>query len=125
MRQFKFRVWSKEENSYLQNYDGDNFFDYDGKLLDLGWFIKCAEDPEDGRFIVEQWTGLVDSEGKDIYEGDIVECLNHKVIDKYRVGYDETYGEYALYYEGQDAVMMIYNSLYVESCKIVGNINQK
>lgn len=124
MRKFKFRVWFKEENSYLQNYDGNNFFDYDGKLLDLGWFIKCAENPNDGRFIVEQWTGFTDKEGNDIYEGDII----HIGDCEYVVGFNEFLGRWMAYLNivspmSEDNLELFANC--EEDCKIIGNINQK
>lgn len=121
MRNLKFRVWFKEENSYLQNYDGDNFFDYNGKLLDLGWFIKCAEDPNDGRFIVEQWTGYKDEEGIDVYEGDVVSYADVQ----YQIIFDLYSGMWTMdpliNDLGIDYSMEVAYS--VEESKIVGNIH--
>ena len=69
MKELKFRVWEERENaydtwSYILDSNGNLFRNVYGAL------IGC--DKED--YIVEQYTGLKDKNGKEIYEGDIVEA---------------------------------------------------
>ena len=71
-REFKFRVWDKYSNQYLLS-RGDEFgelpntFYNGGTPYDLSQILNNPE-----RFTVQQFTGLTDAKGKDVYEGDII-----------------------------------------------------
>lgn len=67
MREIKFRVWNTLLKKYIPN--GSFLF---GSLSYAGVeFYKYRDDILNGKNIIEQYTGLKDKNGIEIYEGDI------------------------------------------------------
>jgi uncharacterized phage protein (TIGR01671 family) len=107
MREIKFRGWDKEFKGYVYT----DFFEDDMFRSAVGNFFKNSSFS-----ILEQYTGLKDKNGREIYEGDVIavklnNIKNHEV-DK--IAFDNgcyTWRDYVLCYVKHEA-------------DIIGNIHE-
>lgn len=106
-----YRVWN-----------GKEFFYYD-YIPTLGFVIRNSGNSiEIGEFYAEQYTGLKDKNGKEIYEGDILKCK----------GYDDWFDKDGFYYLKAVEYEMLPSGestlagyLYIpKDIEVVGNIHE-
>ena len=108
MRQFKFRVWDERDQELVY-------------IDDLYWF-ECNYIHNSGDAIIEQFTGMKDCNGVDIYENDLVDfyvLANYEDREKresQKVIYDEELGMFVF---GEDSWSML-DRIDRESIKVVG-----
>lgn len=125
-RVLKFRIWDKANKEYMvlgsTGLDARN-----GDVIDYYNEGNRLGGPEE--YDVEQYTGLEDKDGKEIYEGDIVEediDFNSKMTDgtfRYRVYWNEDELCWSLSPIGPES---IHNDLWElnSSRRVIGNVHE-
>lgn len=132
MRELKFRVWGLygDEYTYIDEEnqaEAESFWDKGCiSILDEKHIVKCGTDEgSDGEGYeycdvlevetIEQYTGLKDKNGKEIYEGDIIDFFGEKYPVIYRAG-----GFWAEYSRTQKDHLF----LYANDSEVIGNIHE-
>lgn len=115
-REIKFRVYDKEEKEYYYNAEHTYDFFCSGRGCYAESFGEVLNQPD--RFIVEQYTGLEDKNGKEIYEGDILQIDDHILGDFVVVWHN--FGWKIKRSVGYES-LSVHKS---EDCTVIGNIHE-
>jgi len=129
MREIKFRAWDNMLNNW--NKDSKSLYYEDwGKYFGFLSYMN-------GIVMVEQFTGLKDKNGKEIYEGDIVQSKSKLVsfitgeeirgfkIENYEVRWEREKGRWGRYRDGRFELLTGLNEGYLKKWyMVIGNIHE-
>jgi uncharacterized phage protein (TIGR01671 family) len=132
MREIKFRAWHKKEYFIAKV----TSIDWDEKLVQTEWLtwkedgaVKLTDDPfRNVRHFDEvelmQFTGLKDRDGKEIYEGDILQMRGCRGFVEYEEGvFNVERRKNKIPYNKNKRIPYIdWPSEFYYRCKIIGNI---
>lgn len=105
-REIKFRVWDKEYKEFSNWTNRDPHFSVNTSQIFFWERVRRDDGSYDGdiiledtnkRFVLQQFTGVKDRNGKDIFEGDIVNVNGGNHIIEWRgAGFAATWSDYNL-----------------------------
>lgn len=127
MREIKFRVWSEDQKTYDYKFPynsiGDFYVNTRGKVFsDFG--NSVAPEVRQEAFVVEQYTGLEDKNGIEIYEGDIVRIMGYGTYEVFWRSWDTSFSLKAIDTDIEEHKVLMLCEDWESDYTIIGNIHE-
>ena len=132
MKDLKFRVWDNKIKYYIMDCFGRDSYYLAVSYGGLHRFHDgCSEDTtvsfehinsndKENRYVIEQYTGLKDKNGKEIYLGDIVSEHNGDIVGEI---IQKPNGVYCIAWAGiYGGSSVLYDE--ISMCEVIGNIHE-
>jgi len=106
---FRFRAWNKEKREMLYGVEEGRYG------------LSFLEIIQSDNYIVEQYTGLRDANGRLIYEGDIVWLENEDEYEYAKIVWDENLAQFAILTHIE---YFSFDNMFPTEMQVMGNIHE-
>lgn len=121
-KSIKFRVWDVKNQSFIHEEDAKHkrlAISFDGRIYHGGWDSVLPEND----YVINQWSGIKDKHGREIYEGDIVSFQHFSGEDSPKTTIEEVYFSEGMFLFGRGLEFAMNDVNFGdETLDILGNI---